>query len=34
VEIPQVEDGSLGRQLRAVPVTDTVLDELAAEAIG
>jgi hypothetical protein len=34
IRIPNVEDGLIGRRLRAVPVADAMLDELAAEAIG
>ncbi len=32
--IPHVEHGFIGRQLRAVPVSDAALDELAAAAVG
>jgi hypothetical protein len=34
VEIPHVLDNFLGRRLRPVPVSDPVLDELAADAVG
>ena len=34
VEVPYLRDGFISRRLRTVPVSDTVLDELAAEAAG
>jgi len=34
VEIPHAEGGFTGRRLREVPVSDAVLDELAAAAVG
>ena len=34
VEVPYLMDGFIARRLRTVPVSDTVLDELAADAAG
>jgi hypothetical protein len=34
VGVPHVDDGFIGRRLRMAPVSDAVLDELAADSIG